>query len=295
MPMASEDGSCHIVLNGEIYNFQELRDQLISKGYRFRSRTDTEVVVNLYHAYGVDCLRHLRGMFAFAIWDGRKKTLLLARDRVGKKPLFYYLNDRAIWFASEPKAFLADPDVPREPDPIALHHYLTYQYVPSPFSAFRGVRKLPPAHYLCLELGKPPRIERYWKLHYTPKIHCSEAALCEELRERLREAVRLRLISDVPLGAFLSGGLDSSAIVAFMSEQLGGGVKTFSIGFEEDAYNELPYARQIAQRFHTEHHEFIVKPNAIEVLPNLVWHYNEPYADSSACPRGIFPSWCGST
>ena len=284
MPMSNEDGSLWITFNGEVYNFQELRAGLVSKGHRFRSRTDTEVVVHLYEELGVECVRHLRGMFAFAIWDGRRKTLLLARDRLGKKPLFYYLNEQAMWFASEPKAFLVDPDVPREPDPIAIHYYLTYQYVPSPFSAFRGVRKLPPAHYLLLEVGKPPRIERYWKLHYTPKIRRSEAALCEELRERLREAIRLRMISDVPLGAFLSGGLDSSAVVALMSEISTQPVKTFSIGFEEEPYNELPYARQIAERFHTEHHEFIVKPNAVEILPQLVWHYNEPYADSSALP-----------
>ena len=284
MPMPNQDGSAWIVLNGEIYNFQELRAELVAKGHRFRSMTDTEVVVHLYDEEGVDCLKRLRGMFAFAIWDTRTRTLFLARDRLGKKPLYYYEDDTRFLFASEPKAILADPAVPREPDPLAIHYYLTYQYVPSPWSAFRGFRKLPPAHYLLIQPGRPPRVERYWKLRYGEKIRGSEAALCEELRERLREAVRLRLISDVPLGAFLSGGLDSSAIVAFMSEQLGGGVKTFSIGFEEDAYNELPYARRIAQHFHTDHHEFVVTPNAVEILPELVWHYNEPYADSSALP-----------
>ncbi|MBI3010604.1 MAG: asparagine synthase (glutamine-hydrolyzing) [Candidatus Omnitrophica bacterium] len=284
MPMVSADGMAWIVFNGEIYNFQELRAELITKGYCFRSRTDTEVVVHLYQAYGVACLGRLRGMFAFAIWDARARRLFLARDRVGKKPLFYYNDARAFRFASEPKAILADPEVPAEPDPLAIHHYLTYQYVPSPLSAFRGMRKLPPAHYLLLEPGKPARIERYWKLRYTPKIHRSEKALCEELRERLREAIRLRMISDVPLGAFLSGGLDSSSIVALMSQMSEQPVKTFSIGFEEERYNELPYARQIAERFSTEHHEFVVKPNAIEILPQLVWHYNEPYADSSALP-----------
>ncbi|MBI2173785.1 MAG: asparagine synthetase B, partial [Candidatus Omnitrophica bacterium] len=192
MPMVSADGMAWIVFNGEIYNFQELRAELITKGYCFRSRTDTEVVVHLYQAYGVACLGRLRGMFAFAIWDARARRLFLARDRVGKKPLFYYNDARAFRFASEPKAILADPEVPAEPDPLAIHHYLTYQYVPSPLSAFRGMRKLPPAHYLLLEPGKPARIERYWKLRYTPKIHRSEKALCEELRERLREAIRLR-------------------------------------------------------------------------------------------------------
>lgn len=284
MPMSNEDGSVWVVFNGEIYNFLELRKDLIARGHRFRSRTDTEVLVHLYEERGVECVRELRGMFAFAVWDARIRTLFLARDRLGQKPLFYQLDGKAFRFASEPKAILADPDVLREPDPRAIHYYLTYQYVPSPLSAFRGVQKLPPAHYLVMTSGGTPRVERYWKLSYERKIRRSERALCEELRERLREAVRLRLVSDVPLGAFLSGGLDSSAIVALMSEVSHGRVKTFSIGFEEAGYNELPFARQVAERFGTEHHEFVVRPNAVEILPELVWHYNEPYADSSALP-----------
>lgn len=282
-PMANEDQTIWITFNGEIYNFQELRDELEAKGHRFRSKTDTEVIVHLYQEMGVECLRRLRGMFAFAIWDSRTRTLFVARDRIGKKPLFYYVDDKAFLFASEPKAILADPSVPAEPDPEAIHYYLTYQYVPSPWSAFRGFRKLPPAHYLLVRDGQV-RVERYWRLQYQPKIHRPEGELCEELRHRIREAIKLRLISDVPLGAFLSGGIDSSTVVAFMSEFSRGPVKTFSIGFEEQAYNELPYARQVAKLFGTDHHEFIVRPNAIEILPALVWHYNEPYADSSALP-----------
>jgi len=284
MPMSNEDGSLWIVFNGEIYNFQALREELIARGHRFRSRTDSEVVVHLYEAYGIDCVQRLRGMFAFAIWDRRTRALVLARDRLGKKPLFYAETAAGFVFASEPKAMLADPSVPREPDRVALHYYLTYQYVPSPYSAFRGFKKLPPAHTLVVRPGHAPALRRYWKLSYAHKVHRSERQLCEELCWRLREAVRIRMVSDVPLGAFLSGGLDSSAVVAMMSQLSTQPVKTFSIGFDEPGYNELPYARQVAQLFKTEHHEFVVRPKAVELLPALVWHYNEPYADSSALP-----------
>jgi len=282
-PMANGDGTVWITYNGEIYNFLELRGQLEREGVAFSSRTDTEVILALYERYGVECLRYLRGMFAFAIWDGRARTLFVARDRVGKKPLCYYHDPERFVFASESKAILQDPEVPVAPDLQAIHHYLTYGYVPSPHSAFRGFRILPPAHYLLVRDGQV-RVARYWQLRYRPKLRKDEAALCEELLARLREAVRLRMISDVPLGAFLSGGIDSSTVVALMSECSSGPVKTFSIGFEEEAYNELPYARLVAERYGTDHHEFVVKPDAIGVLPELVWHYNEPYADSSAIP-----------
>ena len=184
MPMSNEDGTIWIAFNGEIYNFRELRDQLAAQGHRFRSRTDTEVVLHLYERDGIECLQHLRGMFALALWDGRAKRLLLARDRLGKKPLSYYDDGRTIWFGSEPKAILADPAVPREPDHAAIHAYLTYQYVPSPSSAFRGFRKLPPAHYLIVEPGRPARVERYWTLRYSPQRRITEREACEELRER---------------------------------------------------------------------------------------------------------------
>jgi asparagine synthase (glutamine-hydrolysing) len=282
-PMKAHDADLHITFNGEIYNFVELRRELEQRGHRFQSRTDTEVILASYRQWGLDCLQHFRGMFAFALWDGAERRLFIARDRAGKKPLHYLLDDDGLAFASEPKAFLADPRFEARPDPAALSAYLTYQYVPSPMSAFAGVRKLPPAHSLVVQNGAVT-IERYWKLSYARKRTLTENEACEELLARLREAVRLRLISDVPLGAFLSGGIDSSAIVALMAELSGAPVKTFSIGFEEDGFDELPHARVIAQRYGTEHHEFIVRPDAAEIFPKLVWHYNEPFADSSAIP-----------
>ena len=282
-PMSDADGRLWVTFNGEIYNFQELRAELQARGYRFRSRTDTEVLLYLYAEYGVECLSKLRGFFAFALWDAPRRRLFAARDRLGKKPFYYYHDGRTFTFASEAKGLLQDPEVTPRPDLTAIHHYLTYQYVPSPWSAFAGVRKLPPAHYLVLE-GGALRVARYWELDYRRKLRLSEAEAAEALLEHLREAVRLRLISDVPLGAFLSGGVDSSAVVALMSQVSGAPVKTFSIGFEEAEYNELAYARLVARRFGTEHQEFIVKPEVVEVLPRLVWHYNEPFADSSAIP-----------
>lgn len=282
-PMAAAGGRVWITFNGEIYNFQEVRVTLEAQGHRFRSHSDTEVLLAAYLQYGVACLGHLRGMFAFAIWDGRTRSLFIARDRLGKKPLHYRIDRDGIAFASEPKAFLADPGFVPEPDLEAISHYLTYQYVPSPYSAFRGVRKLPPAHYMLVQDGRV-RVERYWTLAYGPKRRVTEQEASDELVSRLREAVRLRLISDVPLGAFLSGGVDSSVVVALMAQLSGAPVKTFSIGFEEKDYDELPYARQVARRYETDHHEFIVRPDATEIFDRLVWHYNEPYADESAIP-----------
>jgi asparagine synthase (glutamine-hydrolysing) len=282
-PMANADGSVWIVFNGEIYNFLELRQTLEADGVTFRSRSDTEVMLALYDRKGPGFVNDLRGMFAFALWDTRRRRLLLVRDRLGKKPLYYYLDGEKIVFASEPKGILADPDVPVDADPVAIHHYLTFGYVPSPQSAFRGMAKLAPAHLLIVEDGHA-RTERYWELRYGPKLDLTEEEAAEQLLANLRESVRLRMISDVPLGAFLSGGIDSSMVVALMAQASSRPVKTFSIGFEDDAYNELPYARAVAERYQTDHHEFTVKPNAIEVFPDLVWHYNEPYADSSAIP-----------
>jgi len=283
-PMASASGDHWITYNGEIYNFLELRRELEDSGVVFRSRSDTEVILALYERFGLDCLRRLRGMFALAIWDGRRRTLFVARDRLGKKPLYYYRDDEKFVFASEPRGILQDPTVPVTPDLEAIHHYLSYGYVPNPWSAFRGIRKLPPAHWLLVADGTV-RVERYWELRYGPKTTGSEAEVSDELLSRLEECVRLRMISsDVPVGAFLSGGIDSSTVVALMSRLSSRPVKTFSIGFEEERYNELPYARLVAERYGTDHHEFVVKPDAVEVLPDLVWHYNEPYADSSAIP-----------
>jgi len=286
MPMTADDSGLWITFNGEIYNFRALRTELERRGHRFRSDGDTEVVLRLYQDEGERCLERLRGMFAFAIWDARRRRLFAARDRLGKKPFFYHDGPRAFLFASEPKAILQDPDVASEPDPQALRHYVAYGSVPAPWSAFKGLRKLPPAHYLVHEDGRT-RVERYWRLSYQPKRTDDEAALAEELVATLGEAVRLRLISDVPLGALLSGGVDSSAVVALMREQSSGPVRTFSIGFDEPDYDEIGWARKVARHLETEHHELVVRPDAAALLPQLVWHYNEPFADPSAVPTWL--------
>lgn len=282
-PMANEDKTVWIVFNGEIYNFAELKSSLKEK-HRFVSNTDTEVIVHLYEEKGIDCINYLRGMFALAIWDEKRKRLLLARDRVGKKPLVYTEGKNSISFASELKSLLVDEKFKYNINPVSIHHYLTYQYIPSPLTIFKEIKKLPPANILICEDGKIS-LKNYWSLDFRKKeILKDESDYSEKFTEIFHEAVRMRLISDVPLGAFLSGGLDSSSVVAAMSRFSNSPVKTFSIGFEEEEYSELPYAKKVATKFNTEHHEFIVKPNAIEVLPKLVWFYNEPFADSSAIP-----------
>jgi len=285
-PMCNEDGRIWIVFNGEIYNFQEIREGLEKKGHRFKSKSDTEMILHAYEEWGVECLNRFRGMFAFAVWDSNLKQLFLARDRLGKKPLVYLNQNGRFAFASEIKALLQIPEIDRKVNNRALHHYLTYQYVPSPDSIFEGIKKLPPAHYLLYDSHGNLKIERYWRLNYNSqeKRKADVEELCEIIREKLEESVKLRLISDVPLGAFLSGGIDSSLIVGLMAKNGGPPVKTFSIGFEEQEFNELEYARIVSNHFGTDHHEFVVKPNAIEILPKLVWHYNEPFADSSAIP-----------
>ncbi|MFN8060131.1 MAG: asparagine synthase (glutamine-hydrolyzing) [Vicinamibacterales bacterium] len=282
-PMLSEDERVVVTFNGEIYNFLELRADLEGRGHRFRSRSDTEVILAAYREYGVDCVDHLRGMFAFVLYDRDTRTTLLARDRVGKKPLFYRVDRDGLAFASEPKAFFAEPSFTATPNLAALSLYLSYQYVPSPASAFEGVSKLPPAHVAVVRDGVVD-VRRYWRLRYEPKLAISPEDACDELRRRLAEAVRLRLISDVPLGVFLSGGIDSSAVAALMAREGSGPVKTFSIGFDEKDYDELPYARLVAERYGTDHHELVVKPDAVEMFPRLVWQYGEPYADESAIP-----------
>ena len=283
-PMSNEDGSLWLVFNGEIYNFQDLRKDLEGMGHTFSSRSDSEVILHLYESFGIEgMLERLRGMFAFALWDEKEGALFLARDRVGKKPLVFHEREGRISFASELAALLRDKSIQREVDWHAVYHYLTFMCVPAPFTAFQGVKKLPPAHYLVFRDGKAV-IRRYWNLEYLPKLQVSREQAARELRELFLEAVKLRLIADVPLGAFLSGGIDSSAVVAAMSLAGGGKVRTFSIGFEEKRFNELPYARMVAEKYGTEHHEFMVRPNALEVLPLLVERYGEPYADSSAIP-----------
>jgi asparagine synthase (glutamine-hydrolysing) len=281
-PMSNEDGSIWITFNGEVYNFQELREGLLRKGHVFRSNTDTETIVHLYEEEGIAAIARLRGMFAFALWDGRTSTLFLGRDRLGKKPLFYYQDAKRFVFGSEIKCLLQG-GVAGVPDADAIDHYLTFGYVPAPWSAFKDIRKLPPAHYLQVRHGHVSTT-RYWALQYTPKNPGSEGALLEEFSHLLIESTRLRMISDVPLGVLLSGGLDSSAIAATMRKLTSGPLKTFSIGFEHPEYDELTYARQVAKHLETDHHELIVRPQAIEMVPRLAWHYNEPFADSSAVP-----------
>jgi asparagine synthase (glutamine-hydrolysing) len=280
-PIANEDESCRIVLNGEIYNHLELRAELEKRGHRFRTRSDVEAVLHGYEEWGDDVVTRLRGMFAFAIWDEPRQRLLLARDRLGKKPLVYREGSGRLAFASELQGLLADASLERRPDLEAIHHYLTYQYVPAPWTAFEGVRKLPPAHRLVFEDGAC-RVERFWSLPPLPVRDLEMEEAASEVRRLLRDAVKVRLMSEVPLGAFLSGGVDSSAVVALMSEF--GRVKTFSIGFEEAEFDELRYARLVAERYGTDHHELVVRPDAAEVLPRLVEHFGEPFADSSAIP-----------
>ena len=285
-PMCNEDRKIWIVFNGEIYNFQELRVELERRGHLFKSRSDTEVILHGYEEWGVECLQRFRGMFAFALWDSRQRRLFMARDRLGKKPLVYFHQNGRFAFASEIKALLQIPSIERKVNDIAIHHYLTYQYVPSPDTIFEGIKKLPPAHYLLYDYAGNLKIERYWKLNFKSSLqtHTDPQELEDRIRAELEESVRLRLISDVPLGAFLSGGVDSSLIVGIMAKLGGQPVKTFSIGFEEQDFDELAYARMVSNHFGTDHHEFVVKPNAIEILPKLVWHYNEPFGDSSAIP-----------
>jgi asparagine synthase (glutamine-hydrolysing) len=283
-PIHNEDRTVTVVLNGEIYNFRELRQRLRRSGHRFSTEGDTEVIVHLYEDLGTACVRELHGMFAFALWDSRRHQLLLARDRVGKKPLFYCERRGALSFASELGALMQDPEVPREIDHHALDAYLAYGYIPAPASAFAAVRKLMPASTLTYRQGAVES-ERYWRLDYSRKRAAQPAPEAhEQIRSAIRRAVRRRMIADVPTGAFLSGGVDSAAVVAAMAESSSTPVKTFSIGFEEDRYNELPLARRTAQEFATDHHELMVRPDAIEILPKVVRHYGEPFADASAIP-----------
>lgn len=285
-PMSDEEGKIWIVHNGEIYNFQEIRQELEEGGYRFKSNTDTEVIIYAYKEWGIGCLQKFNGMFAFGIWDEKEKRLFLARDRVGKKPLYIVRYENKVAFASEIKAILRDRDFDRKVDLDALNCYFAYGYILDEMCIFENIQKLPPAHYAILDVRGGLKIRRYWDssiFQFSDKKF-SEEALLEELEELLTDSVRKRMISDVPLGVFLSGGLDSSLVVAFMSKVSDRPVKTFSIGFEEAKYNELPHARIIAKYFGTEHHELIVKPNAFTILPELLKQFDEPFADPSMIP-----------
>jgi asparagine synthase (glutamine-hydrolysing) len=282
-PIHNHDRTAWIVFNGEIYNYRELREQLEKLGHRFYTDSDTEAIVHAYDQYGTDCPKHLRGMFAFAIWDTRTKSLFLARDRVGKKPLLYAQVNRQLIFGSEFTALLLHPDISRDINFEAIHHYLSFICVPAPLTAYRAVKKLEPGHSLLWHDGEI-KIERYWQLDFSRKIEISEEEAGARVVDLLREAVRVRLMSEVPLGAFLSGGIDSSAVVALMAQESSEKVKTFSIGFDEQGFSELHHARRVAKHVGADHHEFVVRPDALEVLPTLVEHYGEPFADSSAIP-----------
>jgi len=285
-PMGNEDGSIQIVYNGEIYNFKELRDILEKHGHNFVSSTDTEVIVHAYEEWGVECVKRFRGMFAFAIWDSNKKQLFLARDRIGIKPLYYYFDSGEFMFASEIKAILLNPAVKREVNPKSLYYFMGYEYVPTPFTLFNGIKKLPPAHTLLFQNNKI-KLTRYWDLYFST-AEGNESYLSDEIYNLLQESVLLRLISDVPLGAFLSGGIDSSAIVGLMSQMRDEPVKTFTIGYEDESYSELEYARQVADLFGTDHKEIIVDPNSVEYFDKTVWYLDEPMTDPSLIPEYIF-------
>ena len=282
-PIHNQDGTTWIVFNGEIYNYLELRQQLEKLGHTFYTNSDTEAIVHAYDQYGSDCPKYLRGMFAFAIWDERTQELFLTRDRVGKKPVLYAEVNGQLVFGSEFTALLQHPDISREIQPEAIDAYLSFMCVPAPLTAYRSIRKLEPGHWLRWRKGEIT-IERYWQPDFSQKLNISEGEAGERAIEILRDSVKVRLMSEVPLGAFLSGGIDSSAVVALMAQESSEKVKTFSIGFEEQDFSELHHARRVAEWVGADHHEFIVRPDAIEILPLLVEHYGEPYADSSAVP-----------
>src|SRR5262249_10013126 len=287
-PISNEDGTVWIVFNGEIYNYRELRAEMILLGHSFRTLSDTEVIVHLYEQYGESCVTRLRGMFAFAIWDRRKRSLFAAPDRVGIKPFHYAQTPAAFIFGSEIKSVLQHPAVDRSVDPQAVSDFLSFGYVPDPKTTFAGINKLEPGHTLTLT-DSAISIRRYWDFNYdqSSQVRRSEREYVERLRELLSESVRLRLLSDVPLGAFLSGGVDSSTVVAMMAREMGQPVKTFSIGFKESSCDELGQARIVARHLNTDHHEFVVTPNVCELVREIVWHHDEPFADVSSVPTYI--------
>jgi asparagine synthase (glutamine-hydrolysing) len=282
-PIHNQDRTAWIVFNGEIYNYLELRERLEKLGHTFYTNSDTEAIIHAYDRYGADCPKYLRGMFAFAIWDERTEELFLARDRVGKKPLLYAQVNGQFIFGSEFSALLLHPSISRDVNHEAIHQYLSFMCVPAPLTAYQAIKKLEPGHSLRWRKGEI-RIEQYWEPDFSKKLDITEQEAGERAIKILRDAVKVRLMSEVPLGAFLSGGIDSSAVVALMAEESSEPVKTFSIGFEEQDFSELKHARRVADHVGADHHEFIVRPDALEVLPLLVEHYGEPYADSSAIP-----------
>lgn len=284
-PIGNEDGTLQIVFNGEIYNYRELQVELTAHGHRLATRSDTEVIVHLYEEFGAGCLNRLNGMFAFALWDANREELFLARDRLGVKPLYYWSDGRTLVFASELKALLLHPAVPREFDAQALADYLTFMYIPAPKTPFAGVSKLLPGHYLVAN-RRGLRLERYWSLaDYAAPRNVSLPEAATRVRELLEDSVRLRLRSDVPVGAFLSGGMDSSSVVALAARQMDRPLTTFSVGFTRDGINELPYAKQVAEAYRTIHHEIqATAEDVIRLLPRLIWHMDEPNGDSAMVP-----------
>jgi asparagine synthase (glutamine-hydrolysing) len=283
-PMSNEDETVWIVFNGEIYNFQELRPRLEAAGHKFRSRSDTEVILHLYEELGPMCVKELRGMFAFAIWDRRTQRLLLARDRMGVKPLHYAITSFGLLFGSEIKAMLSSGEIDPVPDLASLHQFLLWQCIPSPRTGFRGIQKLPPASVLTWQAGGEISIQKYWELDYREPMSAKTNVLSEQVRDLVQEATRLRLTADVPVGLFLSGGIDSACVLAAARQETSGTIRTFSVTFGDQKYDESRYARLLARRFDTEHHEFRVTPNVMELLPEMAALFDEPFADESAIP-----------
>lgn len=293
-PITNESGSVRVVLNGEIYNYAELRKKLINRGHRFYSQSDTETIIHLWEEYGINCVKWLRGMFAFALWDEKQQLLFLVRDRLGKKPLKYYLDDKKLIFASELKAILKDKDIRREPDFQAIDHYFGMEAVPEPLTGFKQIKKLPAASYLLVKKGKI-EIKKYWEIDFTPKLTLGFNELKAEILSQLKKSVQLRMVADVEVGAFLSGGIDSSAIVALMSQLGQKKINTFSVGFADPAYSELYHARLVAKKFKTQHHELILKPQSFSLLPKLAVAYEEPYGDPSALPTYLISQLASQT
>jgi asparagine synthase (glutamine-hydrolysing) len=283
-PIANENGDVWVVYNGEIYNFQSIRAELQQRGHQFKTQTDTEIIVHAYEEYGDECVKRFNGMFALALWDSRRCRLLIARDHLGIKPLYYWAGQDKLVFGSELKALVAHPDVPRQINLTAVDLFLSLEYIPSPLTIYENVFKLPAGHILVVEDGEL-KLSQYWDVLHQP-IGETEDECAETLAGLLKEAVQIRLISDVPLGAFLSGGIDSSAVVGYMSQFGSKPVQTFSIGFEDDTYNELPYAEAVAKHFCTDHHYEVLNPDIASLAEQLVQHHDEPFADTS-----IFPTY----
>jgi asparagine synthase (glutamine-hydrolysing) len=284
-PMSSQDGSIWITYNGELYNYLEIKDELNALGASFRTKSDTEVIIKAYEKWGVDCLKKFRGMFAFGIVDSKRDLVFIARDHFGIKPVYLYKDDTSVAFASELQQFTKLPTFDRSIDKVALDNYLWLQYIPAPLTIFKKVGKLKPAHYITVSFdGRVSEQRQYWDVSYSNQTFRSRAEWLEATGSAVRDSVKAHLVSDVPFGAFLSGGIDSTLVVKYMSELMDKQVKTFSIGFQDPAYNELEYSRKASETYRTDHHTEIVTPDALKLLPDLVRHYGEPFGDSSAIP-----------